>query len=275
MIAKQDKERLLKLHRNAQRLLKPLAVMNPYADDLTFLDDKTRLRRDHEKYLTLIDTIALLHQYQRPIKTTSHHGEALHYVEVTLDDIALANQLAHEVLGRTLDELPPQTRRLLRLVLTMVKQETQTQRLDRVDYRFTRREVRDHTGLSDTQLKLHLQRLVDLEYLLLHRQGPRFVYELLYDGDGEDGVPRLSGLIDVDSLRQKYAYDENRSGCGRPQVGVRSEVGRSEESHANPSNQSPDLASMEEPDKKAPLGKNNNAASYRSSTSHALVAKGR
>ena len=32
---------------------------------------------------------------------------------MTLDDIALANRLAHEVLGRTLDELPPQTRRLL------------------------------------------------------------------------------------------------------------------------------------------------------------------
>ena len=282
LIAKQDKERLLKLHRNAQRLLRPLAVMNPYADDLTFLDDKTRLRRDHEKYLTLIDTIALLHQYQRPIKTTSHHGEALHYVEVTLDDIALANQLAHDVLGRTLDELPPQTRRLLRLVLTMVKQETQTQHLDRVDYRFTRREVRGYTGLSDTQLKLHLQRLVDLEYLLLHRQGPRFVYELLYDGDGEDGVPRLSGLIDVDTLRQKYAYDENRSGqttdrsgSGRPEVGGQSGVGRGEEGNANSLNQSLDLTSMDESDKKAPLGKNNNAASYRSSTSHALVAKGR
>jgi hypothetical protein len=56
------------LHQNAQRLLRPLAVLNPYAEQLTFLDDKTRTRRDHEKYLTLIDTIALLHQYQRPLK---------------------------------------------------------------------------------------------------------------------------------------------------------------------------------------------------------------
>ena len=32
---------------------------------------------------------------------------------MTLDDIAIANRLAHEVLGRSLDELPPQTRRLL------------------------------------------------------------------------------------------------------------------------------------------------------------------
>ena len=67
--AKHEKQSLISLHQNAQRLLKPLAVVNPYADQLTFLSDKTRTRRDHEKYLTLIDAIALLHQYQRPVKT--------------------------------------------------------------------------------------------------------------------------------------------------------------------------------------------------------------
>ena len=62
---------MLKLHRNAQRLLKPVFVANPYARELTFLDSQTRTRRDHVKYLTLIRTIALLHQYQRPVKTTT------------------------------------------------------------------------------------------------------------------------------------------------------------------------------------------------------------
>ena len=42
------------------------------------------------------------------------------YIEVTREDIALANRLAHEVLGRTLDELPPQTRRLLGLLDELV-----------------------------------------------------------------------------------------------------------------------------------------------------------
>jgi DNA primase len=101
------------LHRNAQRLLKPLAVVNPYAERLTFLDERTRTRRDHQKYLTLIDAIALLHQHQRPIKTAEQAGQRIEYVEVTPADIALANRLAHEVLGRSLDELPPQTRQVL------------------------------------------------------------------------------------------------------------------------------------------------------------------
>ena len=109
---KVEREQILQVHRNAQRLLQPLHVVNPYAQQLTFLSDRTRTRRDHVKYLTLIRSIALLHQKQRPLK----EKDGLHYIEVTLQDIAAANTLAHEVLGRSLDELPPQTRRLLELV---------------------------------------------------------------------------------------------------------------------------------------------------------------
>ena len=50
---------------NAQRLMRPMGIANPFARDLTFTSGRTRTRRDHEKYLTLIDTIALLHQHQR------------------------------------------------------------------------------------------------------------------------------------------------------------------------------------------------------------------
>ena len=112
----------MKVHQDAQRLLRPVLVANPYARHLTFLDDRTRTRRDHVKYLTLIRAIALLHQYQRPVRTVEHRGEAVPYLEVTLDDIAVANRLAHQVLGRSLDELPPQTRRLLFALDRMVSE---------------------------------------------------------------------------------------------------------------------------------------------------------
>ena len=69
LMAREAKAATLTLHQNAQRLLRPLAVVNPFADRLTFLSDRTRTRRDHEKYLTLIDAIALLHQHQRPIRS--------------------------------------------------------------------------------------------------------------------------------------------------------------------------------------------------------------
>jgi hypothetical protein len=229
--AKQDKARLIKLHCNAQRLLRPLAVVNPYADRLTFLSDKTRMRRDHEKYLTLIDAIALLHQHQRPVKTMLDGGQAVEYVEVTAEDIAQANAIAHEVLGRSLDELPPQTRRLLAAIVEHVRTQMRVQAVAQAQVRFTRKDVRTLTGWGDTQLKVHLARLVELEYLLTHRaeRGQGFAYELLFDGDVAAGV-HLSGLIDAVEL-DAHDYDGERSGVkpqrsapGRGAVGLRSGV---------------------------------------------------
>jgi hypothetical protein len=161
-------------------------VVNPYANRLTFLDDRTRTRRDHEKYLTLIDAIALLHQHQRTIKTLASPcgTKTLRYIEAEIADIALANELAHEVLGRTLDELPPQTRKLLALLVSLVERECTARSTRRTDYRFSRRQVRESTKWGDTQLKIHLARLVELEYLLIHRggRGQSFEYELLRRG---------------------------------------------------------------------------------------------
>jgi len=113
LLADVDRGAVTGLHRAAQRLLRPLKVVNPYAADLSFADEQTRTRRDHMKYLGLISSIALLHQYSREVKRVEHQGRVIEYVEVWPKDIALANKLSSVVLGRTLDELPPQTRKLL------------------------------------------------------------------------------------------------------------------------------------------------------------------
>ncbi|PHM73077.1 CHC2 zinc finger domain-containing protein [Xenorhabdus kozodoii] len=195
LLAENERDYLIALHQNAQRLLKPLNVVNPYASQLTFLSDKTRTRRDHMKYLTLIQSIALLHQYQRDIKTAEHRGNTLEYIEVTKNDIRLANQLAHEILGRTLDEMPPQTRKLLLLIQQMAQEMAVAGQQTVREVRFTRRDIRAYTNWSDSQLKLHCQRLSDMEYLLVHggSRGHLLQYELLWDGDGDSA--HLSGLI--------------------------------------------------------------------------------
>jgi DNA primase catalytic core len=206
LLAKAEKDTILTLHRNAQRLLRPLAVVNPFAEHLTFLDDRTRTRRDHEKYLTLIDTITLLHQYQRPVKSVQHNGEIIEYIEVTLSDIEHANRLAHDVLGRSLDELPPQTRRLLLHIDAMVQEQIKTREIQQSDIRFSRKDVRQASGWTDFQVKTHIRKLEELEYLLVHRgcRGQTFVYELLYDGKGQDGEPFMMGLIDPEQLKRDY-----------------------------------------------------------------------
>ncbi len=237
LLRKRQRDDILTLHRNTQRLLKPVFVVNPYAPELTFMDSQTRTRRDHLKYLTLMRTIALLHQHQRPRQTVMHGNKALEYIEVTIADIEKANELTKEVLGRSLDELPPQTRRLLLLIDEMVSRTCQAQKSERAEVRFSRRDVRQHTGWGNTQLKMHLHRLEEFEYLLVHHggRGQSFVYELLVAIDPKDGRPLLHGLIDVERLKHR-AYDANRSGSesrksgpSRPQVGPVSGSGRGTE----------------------------------------------
>ncbi len=84
LLAEQERSQVVKLHQDAQRLLEPLAVVNPYARALTFSDARTRTRRDHMKYLTLIRAVALLHQHQRPRRTAATaDGGVLTYIEAT------------------------------------------------------------------------------------------------------------------------------------------------------------------------------------------------
>jgi len=214
LLRQETRRQILATHRAAQRLLRPLAVVNPFAEQLTFLDDRTRTRRDHTKYLALIRTLALLHQYQRPVKTAVHAGQDIDYIEVTRGDIAAANALAHQVLGRCLDEMPPQTRRLLELLERMVAEKCRASKMERADVLFRARQLREFTGWGNSQLHVHLSRLVDLEYVLTHRadHGQGNVYELVYDGQGKDGRRFLSGLLDTDKLRSGHDYDAKRPG---------------------------------------------------------------
>jgi hypothetical protein len=131
------------------------------------------------------------------------------------------------VLGRSLDELPPQTRKLLLLLDRMVGEACGRLAMERSDYRFSRKEVRAYSGWGQTQLKCHLHRLEELEYLLVHRggRGQSFVYELLYESRGELERPFLHGLIDVGAL-QTSGYDGKKSGSEAEKSGLAPEKSR-------------------------------------------------
>ncbi len=133
----------------------------------------------------------------------------MEFIEVTLDDIALANKLAPEVLGRSLDELPPQTRRLLAFIRELMKTKRQPRGAGgraQAPSTFSRKELRDLCGWSLTQVSVHLERLVALEYLALRhgRLGSAFVYEILFDLDAPETVAHV-GLMEVACLRTATA----------------------------------------------------------------------
>jgi DNA primase len=202
LIAKEERKDLLRVLRNAQRLLKPIEILNPFAPKLTFESGRTRTRRDHEKYLTLIDSLALLHQHQRPRGSHTVNGRVVEYIEVTIEDIETANRLATDVLGRSLDELPPQTRRLYGNIRELVRGLMEKNAQPQSRSHFSRRQLRDQSGWSEPQVRVHLQRLEELEYVARRfgRQGASCLYELLLPVEIEDG-PYFIGLLDVEKLR--------------------------------------------------------------------------
>ena len=170
LVARAKRADVITRHANAQRLLSPVAVVNPHAPSLGFSDRSTRNRRDNAKYLGLIRAVALAHQHQRTRKQVTVEGKTVSYIEATTTDVSLAEQLCGQVLDTTTDELSPATRNLLSSIVDF----TATN-----GCRFTRRELRSATGLGDSQLKVHLARLVDLEYVATERAGPATSYELV------------------------------------------------------------------------------------------------
>jgi len=191
---------ILARHHAFQRLLKPLRVINPFEPLLGYGDDRLLFRRDHPKYLNLILVITFLFQMQRPVKTTPLLGE---HIEVTLDDIALANELALELFGHSLDDLPPPSRELLRLIRAHVRRRAAELGVEASRVEFHRRELREALKLSEFQLRKYLRPLVELEYIqpVGGRFGQLYSYRLLYDVEGETSGKFVPGLKAVEQIR--------------------------------------------------------------------------
>lgn len=194
LIANTAREVVIRRHQNAQRLIESLPVVNPHAPSLTFPSTRLILRREQKKYLTLIKAIALLHQHQRPRKSIDAGGERIDYIEVTTEDIALAQQLIPAIVRRNLDELAPPTRALLDSIREMVATKMKALKVPREYAHVSRQELQRATGLSYWHLRVYLQQLVECEYLVLARSenGKRYLYELLDEHEEDDPAAEIA-----------------------------------------------------------------------------------
>ena len=204
LIKKNKKEKIIRKHHTAQRLLKPLAVVNPFSQHLSYPSGSLRTRRDHKKYLNLIRAITFLFQSQREIKTINVEGQPVEYIEVTLEDIDKANKLANEVLGQSMDELAKPSRTLLSLIYQMVKEQTEKGKLSLDDFFFNRRMIREYINWTDWQIKAHIKQLEEMEYLHVRMgaQGKQYCYALNYKGQGEENGKCFLNLTPVEEIRK-------------------------------------------------------------------------
>ena len=166
-----ETERVIKTHHAAQRLLRNIPVVNEYAPLLDFPTALMRSRRDHERFLDLIDCVCFLRQYQ---KKTERRG-GLEFIRCDAKDYEIAYAImVNGVLRSTLEELPKGAQLLYEQVRDWVRNETKKRKLKIYELRFTQRQIREATGLSHTWVQAMLRLLVDYEYVeLVHGGGER------------------------------------------------------------------------------------------------------
>lgn len=202
LVAKKERAAIRRRHHAFQRLLRPLPVVNPYEPLLNYGDERLSTRRDQPKYLNLILAVAFLHQMQRPVR---HHPVLGDYIEATLDDIAIANELATELFGSSLDDLSSPSRNLACLMADYVAKQAAKARTSWEKIDFTRRELREAIKWSDARLRIHLGELTALEYLgsLCGGAGSAFRYRLLVAPEAiRSGARLVPGLKSVEELRR-------------------------------------------------------------------------
>jgi hypothetical protein len=106
------------------------------------------------------------------------------------------------------------------MIESLVETEERQRSVPRREVRFTRRELRSRCGMSDAAIRVHLERLVTLEYVrsAVGRNGFRFEYELLFDGDLDRSTPQMVGLIEVGALATTTATSQGEAGDLAPHL---------------------------------------------------------
>jgi DNA primase len=135
---------------NIQRMLNHnLKVINPFQPSLKLPEYVFKKLRTNTHYITLIQSITFLHQYQREIKQ-SRSGE--YYIETTLEDVELANALSKESLLRKSDELSGAVREFFEALKATVRQTNRDT--------FTAKEIREKFRMHPMQFN---RRIIELQ----------------------------------------------------------------------------------------------------------------
>ena len=150
-----EREQAIKIGlQNMQRVLKPVAVVNPYAKYIQLPEQVFKPRRTMGLLLSFIEGVTLLHQYQREVKRDSHHQP---YIETTVEDIEAAFALLKDVLFSKSDELTKATRGFLELLKVILQEQGKAS--------FTAREIRERLRLNPSNLKRYLVELERYGYI--------------------------------------------------------------------------------------------------------------
>ncbi|TCP27969.1 hypothetical protein EV195_101128 [Tenacibaculum skagerrakense] len=155
---------------NIQRVLKPIKVINPFAEHLTLPKSVFKPRRTNSHYLQFIEAITFYKQYQREKQYDKETGEE--YIETTIEDIQEANEIITEVLLRKSDTITGACRNYLEKLKRYLFIENQTT--------YTSTEIRRNLRIKETTLRRYHKQLLEEGYIkkVKGKKGQMYHYEI-------------------------------------------------------------------------------------------------
>lgn len=141
--------------RDVQRVLSPVTVRNPYAEYLSLPSTVFKPRRTNAHYLQFIEAVTFYCQYQREKKYDEQTGEE--YIETTIEDIKIANEIIIEVLLRKSDVITGASRNHLERLKAYLKENEQST--------FSNAEIRRNLRIKESTLRGYHKQLQEEGYI--------------------------------------------------------------------------------------------------------------
>ena len=180
--------RAVQLLQNVQRVLAPITIRNPYAEQLKIPREVFKQRRTNAHYLAFIEVVTFYQQYQREPQVDKETGEC--YIETTLEDIRQANALLKSILLRKSDELSGAIRSYFEQLKRYLQQSGQLS--------FTNSSVRNHLRIPLSSVKRYHSVLQADGYIrrIEHRSTKAYHYEVIAYEEYEQLQQNIATVLD-------------------------------------------------------------------------------
>lgn len=166
-----DETKARHLLQNVQRVLQPISVRNPFAEQLKIPKEVFKQRRTNAHYLAFIEVITFYKQLQREQKADETTGEM--FIETTIEDIKEANEMIKEILLRKSDELNGATRNYF--------EELKEHLQDTKQNSFTNTSMRNQLRIALSTIKRYHLSLLQAGYIkkIENKQTKAYHYEVI------------------------------------------------------------------------------------------------
>ncbi len=176
-INKTEQKKIRSFLQNCMRIIKPMEVINPFADKIKLPPEAHKIRRLNELFQSFVRQVTLINQYQRE---KDKQGRLI----TAKEDIQVACEIMFESIVLKVDELDGSLRQFFEQLKSYLKD-------DKKDYRL--REVRQALRISKTQLHRYTQDLMELEYI--HQSGGSINRGYTYKISYWDNIEKLRNQI--------------------------------------------------------------------------------